>query len=383
MTRPRRLLAHDIFFPLACLWAAAAVPLWLALLAGWLPPPAWPPAPVWHAHEMLLGFAGATMAGFLVTRASPGQIRLLAGFWLLARLAFWVPLPLAALLLLPFPALLARLVAPPFLKASRKPNNLAFGVIPIGLLLLEGLFALAALGVLPGLLHPVVWTLVYLVAALLTLMGGRIIRAATAGLVQKQGGRFEAGINLPREAFTLALFLLAIAATLLPIPPAMAGLSLLGAGLLTGWQLGRWFAPALRRAPELWALHLGYAWLAVGLALLGLAGIVPGLAAVDVVHAAMIGGLGTLAFTVMARTATQRSGRGFEAAAGIARCAPLLSLAALTRLGAARVPQLEEPALLISGLLWSLAFLLLAAFLAARRRPMLAADHNRVPGRRT
>ncbi len=383
MTRPRRLLAHDIFFPLACLWAAAAVPLWLALLSGWLPPPAWPAAPVWHAHEMLLGFAGATMAGFLVTRASPARILLLAALWGLARIAFWIPSPFAALLLLPFPALLAGLVAPPFLKASRKLNNLAFGVIPIGLLLLEGLFALAAMGAWAGLLEPVIWTLVYLVSALLTLMGGRIIRAATAGLVQKRGGRFEAGINLRREAFSLVLFLFAILATLLSLPLATAGLALLGAGLLTGWQLGRWFVPMLRRAPELWALHLGYAWLAAGLILLGLAGMVPALAAADVVHAAMIGGLGTLAFTVMARTAAQRSGRGFEAAASIARWAPLLSLAALTRLGAAWFPQLGGTALPTSGFLWSLAFLLLAAFLLAHRQPMLRADHNRSPGRRT
>ncbi len=358
------------------------MPLWLALLGGRLAPPAWPAAPLWHAHEMLLGFAGATMAGFLVTRAPPAHILLLAGLWGLARIAFWIPSPFAALLLLPFPALLAGLVAPPFLEASKKPNNLAFGGIPIGLLLLEGLFVLGATGAWSGLLEPVTWTLVYLVSTLLMLMGGRIIRAATAGLVRKRGGRFDAGIDLRREAFSLVLFLLAILARLLSLPPATAGLALTGTGLLTGWRLGRWFAPELRRAPELWALHLGYAWLAAGLIPLGLAGMVPAIAAVDVVHATMIGGLGTLAFTVMARTAAQRSGRGFEAAARIARCAPLLSLAALMRLGAAWFPQLAGPALAISGFLWSLAFLLLAAFLLAQRRPMLRADRNRSSSRR-
>ncbi len=359
-----------------------AGPFWLAVLEGRMPPPAWPAASLWHAHEMLLGFAGAAMAGFLVTRARPRQILLLAGFWLLARLAFWIPSAAAPLLLLPFPAMLAALVAPPFFRSSKKPANSAFGIIPVALFLLETLFVLAVLEAGPSLLRSTIWSLVHLVSALLTLMGGRLLRAATAGLVYRGGGRFTAGIDLPRETATLVLFLVAILATLLAIP-TVAGLALLTAGLLTALRLARWFVPVVRKVAEVRALHLGYGWLALGLLLLGLALAGAGFAAADVVHAVTIGGLGTLAFTVVARTTVQRAGLGFAAAAPVARWAPLLSLAAVARLAAPLFPEAAPAALRLSAILWSAAFLLLTAFLLAHRQPMLRADRNRSPGRRS
>ena len=383
MRRNRRLLAHELFFPLAGLWAALAVPWWLAVYDGRLPAPGWPAPAAWHAHEMLLGFAGAVMAGFLVTRATAVQILLLAALWLLARTAFWMPAALAPLLLLPFPALLAFLVAPPFFRSSRKAGNFAFGVIPVGFLLLEVLFALAARQAEGALVAAAVWSLVLLLSTLLTLMGGRIIRAATAGIVQRRGGRLAAGIDLPREMLTLGLFFLAIVGVLLSLAPAIAGLSLSAAGILTGWRLARWFAPMVAGSPEVWALHLGYGWLAAGLILLGVA--FPGalFTPVDGVHAVMIGGLGTLAFTVMARTAAQRAGKGFAAAASVARWAPLLSLAALARLALPLFPERAPLLLTLSAALWALAFLLLVAFLLSLRRPMLGTGSRRQPGHRT
>jgi len=47
---------------------AAAVLLmavWLAVLAGHLSPPGYYPGTTWHAHEMLFGYVGAVIAGFL------------------------------------------------------------------------------------------------------------------------------------------------------------------------------------------------------------------------------------------------------------------------------------------------------------------------------
>ncbi len=45
------------FYLLAALWAALAVPAWIAQYAGLLPPPRAYPAMLWHAHEMTFGFA--------------------------------------------------------------------------------------------------------------------------------------------------------------------------------------------------------------------------------------------------------------------------------------------------------------------------------------
>ena len=55
------------FFLLGALWAALAMGLWVAMLAGRLTlPTAFDPVS-WHAHEFLFGYLGAIIAGFLLT----------------------------------------------------------------------------------------------------------------------------------------------------------------------------------------------------------------------------------------------------------------------------------------------------------------------------
>ncbi|MDH4023658.1 MAG: NnrS family protein, partial [Gammaproteobacteria bacterium] len=60
-------IAFRPFFLLGGIFAVVSMLLWIATLhgAGWQPAVADPVA--WHAHEMLFGFAGAAMAGFLLT----------------------------------------------------------------------------------------------------------------------------------------------------------------------------------------------------------------------------------------------------------------------------------------------------------------------------
>ena len=51
------------FYLLAGAYAALAVPLWTLQYAGWLSGANF----LWHAHEMLFGYAFAVIAGFLLT----------------------------------------------------------------------------------------------------------------------------------------------------------------------------------------------------------------------------------------------------------------------------------------------------------------------------
>jgi uncharacterized protein involved in response to NO len=92
------LLAYGFrpFFLLAAIFAALAVPLWLAAYMGALALPSPLPAPLWHGHEMLFGYAVAVLAGFLLT-ATPswsgrrpvrgGGLAVLALIWLAGRVA--------------------------------------------------------------------------------------------------------------------------------------------------------------------------------------------------------------------------------------------------------------------------------------------------------
>jgi uncharacterized protein involved in response to NO len=82
------------FFLAAGIWSAAALGLWIAVLAtGAALPSRFDPL-AWHIHEMIFGFALAAVAGFLLTAVPSwtGRPPLqslplagLAGLWLIAR----------------------------------------------------------------------------------------------------------------------------------------------------------------------------------------------------------------------------------------------------------------------------------------------------------
>jgi uncharacterized protein involved in response to NO len=86
------------FFLFAALWAAFAVPIWVAAFAGWLPAEHFDRN--WHAHEMLFGYLSGVIAGFLLTAVPNWTGRLpvagapLAGLvllWCAGRVAMLVP----------------------------------------------------------------------------------------------------------------------------------------------------------------------------------------------------------------------------------------------------------------------------------------------------
>lgn len=54
------------FFLFGGMWSALHVLLWVLFQAGWISLPLQDPM-VWHAHEMIFGFASAMVAGFLLT----------------------------------------------------------------------------------------------------------------------------------------------------------------------------------------------------------------------------------------------------------------------------------------------------------------------------
>jgi uncharacterized protein involved in response to NO len=131
------------FFLLAGIQAVLAMLLWAPALHGW----SWPGAPVlgadWHAHAMLAGFAGAVVAGFVLTAVanwtgrppvSGGLLAALVLAWLLGRLAMLLAgtLPPALVLVadLLFPAGLAALVTREILAARSPPGPPPCSPIP-------------------------------------------------------------------------------------------------------------------------------------------------------------------------------------------------------------------------------------------------------------
>jgi uncharacterized protein involved in response to NO len=358
------------FFLLAGIWAAIAVPVWLAAYVHGYAPRSALPAMAWHAHEMVYGYGLAAVTGFLLTaipnwtgrlplRGAP--LALLATLWLAGRVALLASASIgaaaAAVIDLAFLAILAPLVARE-VTAAKSFHNLP--VVAILVLLFVGnllvhLHALdiaytAALGNRIG-----VATLLLLIA----LIGGRIVPSFTRNWLAKArpAGRMPA----PHSALdwiglaTAAAGLAAWAAA----PDAAATPALeLAAGVALALRLARWRGLATVREPLLFVLHAGYAWLAAGLALSGLNGFLGWLPAGAPLHALTVGAIGTMTLAVMTRASLGHGGRPLTAGAGTAAVYLLVTLAAALRFGAPLAGGYVGLAIEAAGLAWTSAFIL-------------------------
>src|SRR6185295_3143572 len=91
----------------------------------------------------------------------------------------------------------------------------------------------------------------------------------------------------------------------------VAAIIAFAAALLHAARLALWAPWSTRARPILWILHVSYAWIALHLALRGLAGfdlVAPGLAT----HALTVGAIGGLTLGMMTRTARGHTGRPLE-----------------------------------------------------------------------
>jgi uncharacterized protein involved in response to NO len=363
------------FFLLAALWSAIAVPVWLAAYVHGYAPSAMP-AMIWHAHEMIYGYALATVAGFLLTaipnwtgrlplRGAP--LAVLAALWLAGRVALLLSATLGAaaamLLDLAFTATLMAAVARE-LVAGRNFRNLPM-VAALALLfagnLLVHLQALdvaytAALGNRLG---------IATLAALIALVGGRIVPSFTRNWLV----RMRPDVAPPASPSKLDLAcLVAIVAGLaawtgFPDSPITFGMEIL-AGAAVAIRLSRWRGLATLREPLLVVLHLGYGWLAFGLALLGLNGFFGWLPPSAGMHALTVGAVGTMTLAVMTRASLGHSGRPRTAGAGTSAIYILVTLAALLRLAAPLAGAQVVLVTSLAGAAWTAAFALFAALYA-------------------
>lgn len=330
------------FFLGGSIFALLAVPLWLAALGGrltdWQPAGGWL---AWHRHELLFGFAMAIIAGFLLTAVQtwterPGlsgrPLALLAGLWLAARLAWLVNLPLPFLipLELAFPLAVTVVMGRTLWLARQKRN---YPIIAV-LLLLAAADAMSVAGLATGsevMQRQSVLAGVWLVAAMMGLIGGRVIPFFT----QRGLGR---ATPVPAWAWLDWLLLLVspLVAVLYAAGPALqanAGVGLLFLLLAAGHglRLWRWYDHGIWRVPLLWSLHLAYAWLA--LACLGMALWHVGLLAnpSQPLHALTVGSIGGLILAMVARVSLGHTGRPLQPPAGMPLAFILLQLAGLSR----------------------------------------------------
>lgn len=323
------------FFLLAALQAAVFVPLWLLVLHGWAAAPLGTAPMLWHAHEMLFGFACAVIVGFLLTagKAWTGlhtprgpTLAALALLWLAARAAALVaPYPLYAaldMLLLPW---VAGLLIAILLRAGNRRNLPLAGI----LLLLAGanaVFHLASLGLVDVTPMSALHAGLALIIMIESVIGGRVIPAFTLGATPGLKLRLQPRLELP----TLALTAIALACWVLALPGPLPPVALGIAAALQLHRLLSWQPFVTRGRPILWVLHAAYAWIPIGLALLCLAEL--GVLSVSAgVHALAVGATGGLIIGMITRTARGHTGRPLRASKAEIAAYGLVLAAALLR----------------------------------------------------
>ena len=353
------------FYVGAAAFALLSIPLWVAVYLGqWNLAMALPPL-LWHAHEMLFGFAAAVILGFLLTAvkawtglATPRGAALgaLALLWLAARVAAVTgPYTLYAVLDLALLPLVAAMLTRLLLRA-RNRRNLPLAAMLMLLALANGVFHLGLIGVLDVSPLAPLYAALALIVMIECVIAGRVIPAftmsATPGLKLK--------VRAPVERAALALTALAL--LLWVFAPAEASWNMLGgftlvlAALAQVGRLLQWQPAITRHRPILWILHLSYAWIPVGLALLAAArfGVLSMSAGV---HALAIGATGGLIIGMMTRTARGHTGRALQVSrAEIAAYVLVMLAAALRVLLPLAMPLWLPLALVLSATGWAAAF---------------------------
>ncbi|MDE2135705.1 MAG: NnrS family protein [Alphaproteobacteria bacterium] len=362
------------FFLAAALWAALAVPIWLVAYAtGIVLPSALPPV-IWHAHEMIFGFAAATVAGFLLT-AIPNwtgrmplqgwPLAVLVSLWLIGRFAILfsaeIGAPVAALADLSFPVVFIAAVAREILM-GRNWRNLpmlaALSLLLIGNLLVHldalGLADTAALGNRMG-----IGTLLTLIA----LVGGRIVPSFTRNWLARN--RPDVAVSAQAGTFDLVALVvtgLGLAAWIFAPDSLVAPWAELAAGVAAGMRLSRWRGLRTTREPLVLILHIGYGWLAIGLMLLGINGLYEFLPQTTALHALTVGTVGTMTLAVMTRASLGHTGRTLSAGPVTKVIYLLVTLAAVLRLAAPLAGTWMMLTLSLAGTAWCASFGLFAIF---------------------
>lgn len=317
-TAPFWSYAFRPFFLLNGLFAAAIMALWVMALRG-AGPTILPTDAAWHAHEMLVGFAMAAVAGFVLTAVatwtgrapvSGGALAVLVSTWLAGRaamlLAAVLPAGVTAALDLAFPVLLCVLIAREVIAAGNRRNY------PI-----VALTAVLALG--DGMYHAgydllAVYVLIHAILLLITVIAGRIVPNFTANWLRARGyARLPAG--RPRlDALTVAATIGAgLAVTVAPTSPVAGGLAL-AAAAAHGIRLSGWRGLATLSEPLLFVLHAAYFWLPIGYALTGLAAFGLWFPPTAALHALTMGAIGSMILAVTTRVALGHTGRRLHAA---------------------------------------------------------------------
>lgn len=358
------------FFLFAGLHALVFVPLWLWIHMDAAVPLSRLPPQFWHGHEMIYGFVGAAIAGFLLTavpswtgsRGFGGWPLIgLSALWFAGRAAFaacnWLPTWAIATVELSFLPAVAALLAPPLLRARNRNTPM---LVVLGVLwLIDAAFMTAMTLSDPLLAQGALHAAINLVLILVTVISGRIVPAFTANALRARGEAVTISARPWLDRGVIALMIVVAIVDVIGANPLASGTLAVLAAFGHAWRLAGWQGFKTLREPILWALHVGYAWLPIGFALKAL-WLLGGVSwAFSWVHAFTMGVFGTMILAVMTRVSLGHTGRPLVVSRSIAAAYLVLAAAVVVRIWGSQLDVLGYgSALKLSGAFWCIAFAL-------------------------
>lgn len=384
MPLPLLASAFRPFYFLGTLYAVLLAFVWTgAFLGHWEVPSVGTPLRLWHAHEMLFGFAAAIIAGIVLT-ALPSwagteeicgsRLAMLVFLWLLGRIAFWAAPWLPAWApaiadLIFFPAIFL-MVAP---QLARAANRLYLVLLPI-LLALAAANAVYHAGILAAHTHLAGLGLrgaIYAIIVLYVLKGGVLTPIFTGNALREKGRGDQAPFNVELEMLAVGVVLLLAVLDLAGARPLWIGLAAFACALVHAVRTARWKGWRLPDVPLVLVMHLGFAWLVFAFALKAIAELTGWIPEPAWLHAFTVGSLGLMMLGLMTRVSLRHTGRPLVVPGTMKLAYGMMFAAALLRL-AATVHGLGDRAVALAAVLWGLTFLLVfATFGAMFVRPSL------------
>ncbi len=357
-------LGFRAFFALAGLSALLLIVVWNAMFKGHLAMDNYFANNFWHAHEMLLGYSAAVIAGFLLTAVknwtgratlSGDQLAWLCLLWLYGRLVpFYsglLPDELIAAVDFAFLPALAYQISKPIMQTKYYTGFVFIGIL--GLLSLGN--ALLHADVL-GYSENTAWLGIQIVVAtiilLILVIAGRVFPFFTerglSGTLIIRNPMLD-NLSIAAAVLFFGLQVAGVTGTVLAVTAMIAG-------IVNALRVIGWYTQKIWYVPLLWILYIGYFWIILGFFLSALAAyeiLLPSLA----LHAFTIGGIGVLTLGMMARVALGHTGRALRVSNAIAIAFALLNLAVLFRvLLPIALPNWYNSFIYLSTLSWLAAF---------------------------
>lgn len=370
------------FFFGGAAWAVIALTIWICSLTGRIDLTSALDPIAWHRHEMLFGFVGAVIGGFVLTAVPNWTGRLPVAGWPLGGLvALWAAarvvllfsattgIWLAGILDVGFFVALGLLAGREVLEANNRNLPVIGMVLAFGIA--DAIDYLAISGVIP--IPDLGWQLaISIIVLLISLIGGRIIPSFTRNWMVKHGMKKSLPTQPGRfDLLVIGATAVALLAWLTGPAEAPIGIVLIAAAVLQAARWFRWSGYRTFADPLVLVLHVGYLWIPVGLALLGLSlmGAVPRSAAV---HSLTAGAMATMILAVMTRASLGHTARELRANAATIIIYSLVTSGAVLRVAASLRLIDYNLGIEIAGIVWGGAFLLfLIAYAPVLWRPRL------------